>query len=82
MGLSPLPVKMHGKPTTHERGRVSWTGKAVDVQVSDVCEVKIPPLTAGSTDPLVRGRKSRLKTYRRCLKIHSQLDAKAGAAGC
>ena len=60
-GAVASPGQMHGNPTTHDRGRVIWVGEAVDVQgtyhASIVCEVEIPPFIAGSTDPLVLGRK-------------------------
>ena len=54
------PGQMHGNPTTHDRGRVVWTGKAVDVlgthHATNVCEVEIPPFIAGRTDPFVLRR--------------------------
>ena len=44
-----------------DRGEVVRTRDAVDVKgthhASDVCQVKIPSLLAGSTHPLVLGRK-------------------------
>ena len=47
-GVIASPGQMHDNPTTYNRGRVIWTGKAVDVQgthhTSNVCAVRIPPL--------------------------------------
>ena len=61
-GVVASPGQMHGNPTTHDRGRVIWTGEAVDVQgthhASNVCEVKISPLIAGSMDPLASARRT------------------------
>ena len=60
-GAVASPGQMHGNPNPYDRGRVIWVGEAVDVQgthhASNVCEVEIPPFIAGSTDPLVLGRK-------------------------
>ena len=56
------PGHMRGNPTTHDRGGLVRTGEAVGEQglhyALNVYQVKIPPRTAGSADPLVLGRQT------------------------
>ena len=56
------PGRLHGNPMILDRGEVVRTREAVDAKgthhASNVCQVKTPPLLAGSTDPLVLDRKS------------------------
>ena len=54
--------RLRGNPMILDRGEAVRTREAVDVKgthhVSNVCEVKIPPLTAGRRDPFLLGRRS------------------------
>ena len=56
------PGRLHGNPKILDRREVVRTREAVDVKgthhASNVCQLKIPSLLAGSTDPLVLDRKS------------------------
>ena len=56
------PGRLHGNPMILDRGEVVRTREAIDVQgahhASNVCQVNIPSLLAGCTDPLVLDRKS------------------------